>query len=170
MNQLRKTVVGYGKTAVVVHCGVSMLSTGLFYSALTQHVDVIGLLGRFGATIGDEFNVYSSNAGSESDLQDWDGSLLSEQLIRSAHESISELRNTPTNDKETEQLQQQQESALLDVPKPEMALYGRGSMLAIAYMCTRAIFSVRAPLTLALTPIVRRFFVSKTQPRFASSS
>ena len=47
------------------------------------------------------------------------------------------------------------------------ALTSSGSSFAIAFLCTKALLPVRAPLTVAITPVVARSGVSLTQTQHA---
>jgi len=162
-----RTAASYAKTAVCVHVAVSGACTVGFYSLLARHYDVVGVLSRYGAGIGDEYNVYSSNAGAPADgaAPEWE---MTEDMMRSAMESITANVKLQTTSHNTVPGEDEEYDHL--VPRPAMGVYGRGSMLAMAFMCTRAVFAVRAPLTVALTPVVRSLFLRARAARAARTA
>ncbi|KAK9825921.1 hypothetical protein WJX81_006956 [Elliptochloris bilobata] len=50
------------------------------------------------------------------------------------------------------------------------ALTSKGSDLAIAFLCTKALFFVRVPLTLGLTPVVARLLQRRAVEAAATGS
>ncbi|KAA8496958.1 hypothetical protein FVE85_0687 [Porphyridium purpureum] len=145
-----RKALGLATAGLATHAAVSAACTAAFYGMLKQHVDVVSLLSRHGINVCTENNMYSSSAGSGT--QEWE---LSEDTYRSALESIT----MTTSDSAWAEKAEDDEPPLPDgLVRPSMGVYGNGSMVAIAYMCSRAVFAFRVPVTLALTPVVHRLW------------
>lgn len=119
----------YGKVALGVHLSVSAASITGLYVAIKSNVDVESLLSKVGLSSDSKQGAPSSDAP-VSDLPDG--------VIFEDHPPISDQ---PEQKKK---------------PAAELAV-SSGGALALAILCNKALFPVRAPITFALTPAVSRF-------------
>jgi len=119
-------------------------------------VDIIGYLHNYGFHVDQENNVYTSNAGmtvdADSTVPEWE---MSEETFRKAMEDSSAPSDGGNAGRE---LVVKEDTT---VPVPKLGLYGGGSVFAIAYMCSSAVWMLRLPASMALTPVIRRFLIKR---------
>ncbi|KAI9124061.1 hypothetical protein K1719_005361 [Acacia pycnantha] len=133
--RFRQIVKKYGKVAVGVHCSVSAVSiTGLFI-AIKNNVDVESVLERF-------------HMGGVSPKDD-DG----KPIIPSGEgDGSSVFHETPASAPVTQEKTRNQTAELAA---------SSGGAFALALLCNKALFPIRVPITIALTPPIARFLARR---------
>ncbi|WOL18597.1 hypothetical protein Cni_G27394 [Canna indica] len=132
----------YGKVGIGVHFSVSAVSITSLYVAIKNNIDVESVFEKFGLSPGvaeeDPSAHPSSSAGGGGDVVTLDG-----------HESPETLQSMEEQQKQTTRNR-----------TAEMAA-SSGGALALAILCNKALFPVRVPLTVALTPPIARFLARR---------
>lgn len=118
----------YGKVAIGVHFTVYFSFLAGCYVAIDNHVDVKGPLQKIGLLSKDSVDEAAAVAG-----------------------EAAAVAGEPGLQQQQRPQQQQQEKGWLD-----RVLSGGSSTLALAFICNKALFPVRTPITLGLTPLVAR--------------
>ncbi|MED6159346.1 hypothetical protein PIB30_041500 [Stylosanthes scabra] len=129
--RFRELVKKYGKVAVGVHCSVSAASIAGLYVAIRNNVDVESLLEKFHmGTVSDKQNPNSDNPNPNSSS------------------SVDSVDSVVVNVDEGEQK-----------PKSKTAQLAAsaGGAFTLALLCNKALFPVRVPITVMLTPPIARF-------------
>lgn len=121
----------YGKVGVVVHCAVSAASISGLYVAINSNVDVESMLERVG--LPNLGKDKSKDSGSSDQLSD-----NPEMMAKADSEITVKERNRTT----------------------ELAA-SSGGALALAILLNKALFPVRVPITLAITPPLARFLARR---------
>lgn len=121
----------YGKVGVVVHCGVSAASISGLYVAINSNVDVESMLERLG--LPNLAKNKSKDSGSSDQLSE-----NAEMAAKADSEITGKERNRTT----------------------ELAA-SSGGALALAILLNKALFPVRVPITLAVTPPLARFLARR---------
>ena len=126
----------YGKVAVGVHFSVSAASITGLYIAIKSNVDVASVLEKVGLPgVSKKEEEASSEAVIRTDPMDRTAIILED-------ESIDLDRSTKKN------------------RSTDLAA-SSGGALALAVLCNKALFPVRVPITIALTPPVARFLARR---------
>lgn len=123
----------YGKVGVVVHCSVSAASISGLYVAIKSNVDVESMLERVGLP----------NLGKDKSKD----STSSDQLPGSENPEIMTKTDSEVTVKEKNRTTELAASS--------------GGALALAILLNKALFPVRVPITLAVTPPVARFLARR---------
>ncbi|CAN8314531.1 unnamed protein product [Cochlearia groenlandica] len=135
-SRFKEFVKKYGKVAIGVHFGVSGVSISGFYIAIKNNVDVESLLEKY------------QIPGFSNKDKDKDKLLL---LL---------------DDDEQQQQQQQQQLVLgSSENKTKQLAKSAGGALALAVLCNKALFPIRVPITMALTPPIARFLRHRNIPK-----
>ncbi|XP_047971730.1 uncharacterized protein LOC125214653 [Salvia hispanica] len=129
--RFKELIKKYGKVGVVVHCSVSAASISGLYVAINSNVDVESLLERIGL----------SNLGKDKSK---DGG-RSDPLPENAEITTKGSPEIPAKEKNR---------------TTELAA-SSGGALALAILLNKALFPVRVPITLAVTPAVARFLARR---------
>ncbi|KAH6813277.1 transmembrane protein [Perilla frutescens var. frutescens] len=121
----------YGKVGVVVHCSVSAASISGLYLAIKNNVDVESMLERVGL----------SNLAKDKSKDSGNSDNLSEnpEIITKTDSEITVKEKNRT---------------------AELAA-SSGGALALAILLNKALFPIRVPITLAVTPPVARFLARR---------
>ncbi|GAB4853149.1 hypothetical protein Ancab_017334 [Ancistrocladus abbreviatus] len=141
--RFRELLKKYGKVALGVHCSVSAASITGLYIAIKNNVDVESMLEKLGV-----------------------GAVKDEPQQLEQHNHQLQLPSV-TNDGDFvgEGRVQQQLGGPADQPKKrnrtaELAA-SSGGALALAILCNKALFPIRVPITIALTPPIARFLARR---------
>ncbi|XP_054779245.1 uncharacterized protein LOC129287116 [Prosopis cineraria] len=133
--RFRQIVKKYGKVALGVHCSVSAVSiTGLFI-AIKNNVDVESVLDKFhvgGVSPKDDDHKPTIP------FREADGSAVLNETPASAPMTQEKTRNRTA----------------------ELAA-SSGGAFALALLCNKALFPIRVPITIALTPPIARFLAKR---------
>lgn len=119
----------YGKVGLVVHCSVSAASISGLYVAIKSNVDVESMLERTGLP----------NLAKDKSMDN----TSSDQL--SGSENIEMMKKTDS------------ETAVKETNRTTELAASSGGALALALLLNKALFPVRVPITLAITPPIARF-------------
>lgn len=134
--RFREIMKKYGKVALVVHCSVSAASTSGLYIAIKNNVDVESVLEKFhlGATSPKEDDTKLTIPPSDGDRS-------------------SDFYDTPPPPPPvTEEKQKNRTTELLA---------STGGAFTLALLCNKALFPIRVPITIALTPPIARFLARR---------
>lgn len=126
--RMKELMRKYGKVAVGVHVSVSCASIAGLYVAINNNVDVDAIFSRFGMHVRNEAPPAPAPAPSTPD------EIPSFPTIITGEEAQERPRN-----------------------RTRELVASSGGALALALMCNKALFPVRVPITIALTPPVSRF-------------
>lgn len=121
----------YGTVGLVVHASVSAVSISGLYIAIKSNVDVESMLERIGLP----------NLGKDK----------SKDITSSSSDQLSGSENPKTNSTGTAEKRNR---------TTELAA-SSGGALALAILLNKALFPVRVPITLAVTPPVARFLARR---------
>ncbi|KAF6174327.1 hypothetical protein GIB67_040820 [Kingdonia uniflora] len=145
MFRFRELMKKYGKVAFGVHMSVSAASITGLYVAIKNNVDVESLFEKVGI----------SSVVSKQDKQPVVPDVVVVDTV-----DISSVNQIETFDG----FREDPISITVEKPKKnrtgEMAASG-GSALALAILCNKALFPVRVPITIALTPQIAKFLVRR---------
>ncbi|XVF00858.1 hypothetical protein REPUB_Repub04eG0038200 [Reevesia pubescens] len=123
----------YGKVALGVHFSVSAVSITGLYVAIKNNVDVESLFDKLHLP---GLSKDQKNPNPSPQLPNPDGSLMEEQISTVVIEEKQRNRTA------------------------ELAA-STGGALAVAVLCNKALFPVRVPITIALTPPIARFLARR---------
>ncbi|XVF67956.1 hypothetical protein PTKIN_Ptkin10aG0163700 [Pterospermum kingtungense] len=137
-SRFREFLKKYGKVALGVHCSVSAASVTGLYVAIKNNVDVESLLDKLHLP---GLSKDQKNQNPSPQSANPDGSLMGETMEKS------------TVVIEEEEKKQRNRTA-------ELAA-STGGALALAVICNKALFPVRVPITIALTPPIARFLARR---------
>ncbi|KAF7142496.1 hypothetical protein RHSIM_Rhsim05G0054100 [Rhododendron simsii] len=136
--RFRELLKKYGKVALGVHFSVSAASITGLYVAINNNVDVESMLAKVGMKGVEEKTVQK--------------------------EEQSTIQNPPQSNLETSDGFVVEETAAAAVKKrnrtAELAA-SSGGALALAVLCNKALFPIRVPITIALTPPIARFLARR---------
>lgn len=139
--KLRELLKKYGKVAIGVHCSVSAASIAGLYVAIKNNVDVESVLDKLHMGSFSTKDQQPQNSPAE---------------ISSANDGLV-LEEMPSSD-------DQQSTAVVAENKrnrtAELAA-SSGGALALAILCNKALFPIRVPITVALTPPISRFLARR---------
>ncbi|KAH6767265.1 transmembrane protein [Perilla frutescens var. hirtella] len=121
----------YGKVGVVVHCSVSAASISGLYLAIKNNVDVESMLERVG--LSNLAKDKSKDSGTSDNLSE------NPEIITKTDSEITVKEKNRT---------------------AELAA-SSGGALALAILLNKALFPIRVPITLAVTPPVARFLARR---------
>ncbi|KAI3515234.1 hypothetical protein L1887_14031 [Cichorium endivia] len=129
--RFRELLKKYGKVALVVHCSVSAASITGLYIAIKNNIDVESAMEKI------RFKQLESvlekiGMGGPKEVE-----VETTGFSQSAQESIDEVAKSRNR-------------------TAELAA-SSGGALALAVLCNKALFPVRVPITIALTPPIARF-------------
>lgn len=132
---MRDLMKKYGKVALGVHCSVSFVSIGGLYVAINNNVDVEALLHKIGLFSGVEKPENPTPSAGDPTA-----------VVLDSYESppTTARAETPKMKNRTAEL-----------------VASSGGALALAVLCNKALFPVRVPITIALTPPVARFLARR---------
>ncbi|KAF5443766.1 hypothetical protein F2P56_036300 [Juglans regia] len=138
--RFRELLKKYGKVALGVHFSVSAASITGLYVAIKNNVDVESLLeklhmGGVGSSTKDHSPPETSSSSS-------DGFMIEEDI------PVSETQSTVVWEEKKRNR------------TAELAA-STGGALALAVLCNKALFPIRVPITIALTPPVARFLARR---------
>lgn len=133
----------YGKVALGVHCSVSAVSITGLYIAIKNNADVDALFAKLHLPgVSTEENPSSSSSSSSA----------------SSDESVAEEGSAKYDD------QQRTGAAGEEATKRKRAAElaaSTGGALTLAVLCNKALFPIRAPITIMLTPPVAKFLARR---------
>lgn len=133
--RIKQLVKKYGKVAAGVHLSVSFASIFGLYAAINNNVDVEAVFRRFGISPGVTVGGEASPA----------------PVSRDEH-----LRDVPLPPMASEVLQEETERERQPRNRTMELVASSGGAFALAVVCNKALFPVRVPITIALTPPVAR--------------
>ncbi|KAG0477817.1 hypothetical protein HPP92_012536 [Vanilla planifolia] len=142
--RLRDLMKKYGKVALGVHFSVSAASITGLYVAIRNNVDVESLFEKFG--ISSSVPPNESHAGMET-VSNEDPAAV----ILDGHDPTRSLPTT--TDQGDRPMWHRNRTAELAASS--------GGALALAIICNKALFPVRVPITIALTPPIARFLARR---------
>lgn len=151
--RLRELVKKYGTVALTVHFSVSTVSITGFYLAINNNVDVESLLEKVGLIRDvpkDEEKQQQIPPPSSPPSPSPPPKLETIYDDAFVVEESSGDRETKTEEIEPKKRNR----------TAELAASGGGA-LALAILCNKALFPIRAPLTVALTPPIARFLARR---------
>ncbi|XP_064990696.1 uncharacterized protein LOC135628144 [Musa acuminata AAA Group] len=139
--RLRELMKKYGKVALGVHLSVSFASITGFYVAIKNNVDVESVFERVGLSSGvsEKDRAADTSSSSSSSFPSVDAVILD---------------GVDSSAPREEQLQRRRNRTA------ELAA-SSGGALALAILCNKALFPVRVPITIALTPPIARFLARR---------
>lgn len=139
--RLRELMKKYGKVALGVHLSVSFASITGFYVAIKNNVDVESVFERVGLSSGvsEKDRAADTSSSSSSSFPSGDAVILD---------------GVDSSAPREEQLQRRRNRTA------ELAA-SSGGALALAILCNKALFPVRVPITIALTPPIARFLARR---------
>ncbi|XP_077246269.1 uncharacterized protein LOC143886202 [Tasmannia lanceolata] len=132
--RFRELFKKYGKVALGVHLSVSAASITGLYVAINNNVDVESMLGKIGLS-----------GGSKSEPEP-----TATMSIPQTGEVVVEEWNPNQSPQEPKKKNKTVELAA-----------SSGGALALAVLCNKALFPIRVPITVALTPAVSRFLARR---------
>ncbi|XP_068646735.1 uncharacterized protein [Aristolochia californica] len=144
--RFRELIKKYGKVALGVHFTVSAASIAGLYVAIKSNVDVEALFDKVGLSGLSERDEHDHPADATepipfSDKDEFDhahGDHTSADLVVEKKLPFPEHRNRTTD-----------------------LATSTGGALAVAILCNKALFPLRVPITIALTPAVSRFLAKR---------
>ncbi|CAL9190404.1 uncharacterized protein LOC135598018 [Musa acuminata AAA Group] len=139
--RLRELMKKYGKVALGVHLSVSFASITGFYVAIKNNVDVESVFERVGLSSGvsEKDRAADTSSSSSSSFPSGDAVILDGVDSSAPREEQQQRRRNRT---------------------AELAA-SSGGALALAILCNKALFPVRVPITIALTPPIARFLARR---------
>lgn len=164
-SRLKQLTKKYGKVALGVHLSVSFLSTASLYFAISHNVDVNKLLERVGLASEeavehqaadlqvemDKFGIPGGPRINHTEQAGTSGSDQTEGKVLPGGESKDETKKGPLGGFSGKTVQ-------------------GGSALALAVLANKALFPIRVPITLALTPYVSRLLSKRGVQAAAQAS
>ncbi|MED6208872.1 hypothetical protein PIB30_049212 [Stylosanthes scabra] len=135
--RFRELLRKYGKVAVGVHCSVSAASITGLYVAIRNNVDVEAILEKF-------------HMGTVSDKQDPNSVNLNPNPNSSS--SVDSVDSVVVN---------VDDGAQKPKSKTAQLAASAGGAFTLAILCNKALFPVRVPITVMLTPPIARFLRSR---------
>ncbi|RZC71567.1 hypothetical protein C5167_034791 [Papaver somniferum] len=142
VGRFRELMKKYGKVALGVHLGVSAASVTGLYFAINNNVDVENLLSKVGMSSG-----VTTNKEGEGNQQPQLGKTPSEGLI--------------SEEQQQSDFQQIQTLPPKETNKTAELIASSGGALALAVLCNKALFPIRVPITVGLTPPIARFLARR---------
>lgn len=133
---MKELMKKYGKVALGVHLSVSAASITGLYVAIKNNVDVEGIFQRVGLS-----SVAGDNPGAADPAVVLDGS------------DSAAPGGAATGEEWEQQRKKRNRTAELAASS--------GGALALAILCNKALFPVRVPITIALTPPIARFLARR---------
>ena len=133
---MRDLMKKYGKVALGVHFSVSFVSIGGLYVAINNNVDVESLFHKIGLSSGVKEPAETNPDPSPADPT---------AVVLDSYESPPTTTTTDSSKRNR---------------TAEMAA-SSGGALALAVLCNKALFPVRVPITIALTPPMARFLARR---------
>ncbi|XP_057754296.1 uncharacterized protein LOC130973684 [Arachis stenosperma] len=130
--RFRELFKKYGKVALGVHCSVSAASISGLYVAIRNNVDVESVLEKF-------------HMGAVSDKEDPN----SDNPNLNSSSSVDPVMVNGADDEEKPKSRTAQLAA------------SAGGAFTLALLCNKALFPVRVPITVMLTPPIARFLRSR---------
>lgn len=128
----------YGKVALGVHFSVSAASIAGLYVAIKNNVDVESMFEKFGIGVSSKEEEQINNA----------------QKLPQTNSEISDgFVSDETPQDQTNSMKKRNRTAELAASS--------GGALAMALLCNKALFPIRVPITLALTPPISRFLARR---------
>ena len=140
----RELIKKYGKVALGVHFTVSAASVSGLYIAIKNNLDVESFLQNF------HINPSPPQPPSEPNPQAQTSSSSSSSPDGFVMEETNGSPNQPTVVVEEKKLNRTAELAA-----------STGGALALAVLCNKALFPIRVPITIALTPPIARFLARR---------
>ncbi|XP_078442894.1 transmembrane protein, putative (DUF1279) [Wolffia australiana] len=137
--RLRELMKKYGKVAVGVHFSVSAASISGLYVAIKNNVDVASVLERVGLPGMSKEADEEANGGPTTDPIDRTAVVLVDDGVNPSQTVDQPKKSNRTSD----------------------LAASSGGALALAVLCNKALFPVRVPITIALTPPIARFLARK---------
>lgn len=134
--RIQELVRKYGKVAICVHLSVSCASIAGLYVAINNNVDVEAVFRRFGISPGVAV--------------DGEASPSPAPVSRDEHLQHASLPPCPSEVLQEESEQRQPRNRTMEL------VASSGGAFALAVVCNKALFPVRVPITIALTPPVAR--------------
>ncbi|KAI3941800.1 hypothetical protein MKW98_030530 [Papaver atlanticum] len=144
VGRFRELMKKYGKVALGVHLGVSAASVTGLYFAINNNVDVENLLSKVGMSSGVPI---TNKEGEEGNQQPQLGKTPSEGLI--------------SEEQQQSDFQQIQTLPPKETNKTAELIASSGGALALAVLCNKALFPIRVPITVGLTPPIARFLARR---------
>eukprot|EP01018_Ginkgo_biloba_P018524 Gb_14518 [translate_table: standard] len=141
--RLRELFAKYGKVALGVHFSVSTITIAGFYVAIKNNVDVESLLGKIGLS-----------SHSKEHAND----------VETMHHETPVMRDeTPAMRDEALPVKEEGQTGNAKKGKFDGSdfLLSGGGALGLAILCNKALFPVRVPITIALTPPIARFLARR---------
>ncbi|MCL7033259.1 hypothetical protein MKW94_007427 [Papaver nudicaule] len=132
--RFRELMRKYGKVALGVHCSVSAASISGLYFAINNNVDVESLLSKVGMSSGVTTDKEQPGEGNQAPNL--------EEQPQSDFQQIQTLPPKETN-------------------KTAELIASSGGALALAVLCNKALFPIRVPITVGLTPPIARFLARR---------
>ncbi|KAE8703161.1 hypothetical protein F3Y22_tig00110474pilonHSYRG00229 [Hibiscus syriacus] len=132
-SRFKEFVKKYGKVALGVHFSVSAASITGLYVAIKNNVDVESLFDKL------HLPDFSNDQKNQNPSPQSDGFLMEEPMEESRVVAVEEKQRNRT---------------------AELAA-STGGALALAVICNKALFPVRVPITVALTPPIARFLARR---------
>ena len=172
--RLKDLGVKYGKVGIGVHISISVLSFSTCYLAIKNSVDVESVLQRVGLFKGNQDEQVAAVAhtieAAEHNLESAEHKIEEAFGMQRSHPDSSDVQmGLPLATKGREsQLSGAGRGAkeVLDITSGETGSTSAGLMggtgaVALAFLCNKALFPLRVPLTVAVTPPVWRFLVKR---------
>lgn len=143
--RFRELVKKYGKVAFGVHMSVSAASIAGLYVAIKNNVDVESMIEKIPGLSKEDSNT-----------------VLPSETVGISGASAEESHSFPPSETITEKSKLEEEPASLKKKNrtAEMAA-SSGGAIALAILCNKALFPVRVPITIALTPPIARFLARR---------
>lgn len=136
--RMKELVKKYGKVALGVHFSVSFASIGGLYIAIKNNVDVEALFDKVGLSSG-----VTEPENPDPSVGDPTAVILDDSSYESSPSSATAQDGRGKRNRTAE------------------LAASSGGALAVAVLCNKALFPVRMPITIALTPPVARFLRRK---------
>ncbi|KAL1322525.1 hypothetical protein HN51_067533 [Arachis hypogaea] len=133
--RFRELFKKYGKVALGVHCSVSAASISGLYVAIRNNVDVESVLEKF-------------HMGAVSDKEDHN----SDNPNLNSSSSVDSVDPVMVNGADDEEKPRSRTAQLAA---------SAGGAFTLALLCNKALFPVRVPITVMLTPPIARFLRSR---------
>ncbi|CAK7329476.1 unnamed protein product [Dovyalis caffra] len=134
----RELLKKYGKVAVGVHCSVSAVSITGLYIAIKNNVDVESLFDKW------HLPGFSKEETAQQDDREWKS-------------QDGFLKNDGYNDRSMVVIEEEKKKT----NRTAELVASTGGALTLAVLCNKALFPIRVPLTVAVTPPLARFLARK---------
>ncbi|GLJ27468.1 hypothetical protein SUGI_0539030 [Cryptomeria japonica] len=128
--RLKELFVKYGKVGLGVHLSVSAMSIAGLYVAIKNNVDVESMIGKIGLHSPSKEETAKENEVANRLPGD-------EEILSGTRDGTEETRKRGSD-----------------------VLVSGGGALMLALLCNKALFPVRVPITIALTPPIAKFLAS----------